>query len=97
MQVALSYLKNSFWEYLQALFSKENTIVSGLYFGSLFFTLYAAGILGNYLIVVVACGIQGFAILWYIFSMFPGGKNGFLSLFKYSLRLCPCKEGMLPI
>lgn len=97
MQVALSYLKNSFVEYLQALFSKENAIVSGVYFASMFFTLYAAGVLGSYLIVIVACAVQGFAILWYVFSMFPGGKTGFLSLFKYGMRLCPCKEGMLPI
>ena len=97
MQVALSYLKSSFMEYLQALFSKENAVVSGVYFGSMVFTLYAAGVLGSYLIVVVACAVQGFAIMWYVFSMFPGGKTGFLSLFKYGLRLCPCKEGMLPI
>jgi len=97
MQVGLSYLKNSFIEYVQALFSKENSIVSGMYFASMFFTLYAAGVLGSYVIVLVACGVQGFSILWYIFSMFPGGKNGFLSLFKYALRLCPCGEGILPI
>lgn len=97
MQVGLSYLKNSFTEYIQALFSKENSIVSGLYFASMFFTLYAAGVLGSYLIVLIACGVQGFSILWYIFSMFPGGKTGFLTLFKYFLRLCPCGEGLLPI
>ena len=97
MQVALSYLKPSGWEYIQALFSKDNSVVSGLYFASMFFTLYAAGIMGNYIIVLVACGIQSFAILWYIFSMFPGGKSGFLSIAKYSLRLCPCGDSLLPI
>ncbi|OMJ83358.1 hypothetical protein SteCoe_15762 [Stentor coeruleus] len=46
MQVAMSYLKSNVWEYIQALFSKENAVVSGLYFGSMFFTIYAAGVLG---------------------------------------------------
>ena len=97
MQAALSYLKPSVWDYIQALFSKENTIVSGLYFASMFFTIYAAGIMGNYLIVLVACGIQSLAILWYIFSMFPGGRSGFLTILKYSLRICPCGDTLLPI
>ena len=97
MQVALSYLKQSAWDYVQALFSKENSLVSGLYFLSMFFTIYAAGVLGSYIIVLVACGIQIFAILWYIFSMFPGGKSGFLTIIKYSLRICPCGDSLLPI
>jgi Got1/Sft2-like family len=97
MQAALSYLKPSAWDYIQALFSKENTLVSGLYFGSMFFTIYAAGIMGSYVIVLIACGIQTFAILWYVFSMFPGGRSGFLSIVKYSLKICPCGDSLLPI
>ena len=97
MQVALSYLKPSVWEYVKALFSKDNTIVSGLYFASLFFTIYAAGVMGSYIIVLIACGIQALAILWYIFSMFPGGRSGFLTILKYSMRICPCADTLLPI
>lgn len=97
MQVAMSYLKPNAWAYMQALFSKENTIVSGLYFSSLFFTIYAAGVLGSYIIVLVACGVQTFAIIWYIFSMFPGGRSGFISILKYTLKICPCGDTLLPI
>lgn len=97
MQVAMSYLKPNVWEYIQALFSKENAVVSGLYFASMFFTIYAAGVVGSYILVLVACGIQTFAIFWYIFSMFPGGKSGFINIVKYTLRICPCSESLLPI
>ncbi|OMJ70710.1 hypothetical protein SteCoe_31238 [Stentor coeruleus] len=97
MQVAMSYLKSNAWEYIQALFSKENSIVSGFYFASMFFTLYAAGVVGSYLVVLIACGVQLFAIFWYVFSMFPGGKSGFISIVKWSLKICTCRESILPI
>lgn len=97
MQVAMSYLKPNAWEYIQALFSKENAIVSGFYFASMFFTLYAAGVVGSYFVVLIACGVQLLAIFWYVFSMFPGGKSGFISIIKYTLKLCPCSGSILPI
>mmetsp|Transcript_20211 Transcript_20211/g.20230 ORF Transcript_20211/g.20230 Transcript_20211/m.20230 type:complete len:156 (-) Transcript_20211:32-499(-) len=100
MQIALSYLKPTVWDYIKALFSsKENLVVSFVYFFSILWTIYAAAILGSYIMVCISAIIQMFAIGWYIFSMFPGGYSGFLNLLKYGCKLCPCFSGdsLLPL
>jgi len=99
MHVAMSYLKASMYDYVKALFSnKDNTIVSGVYFGSLIWTIYSAAILGSYIWVFITSGLQLLSLVWFVFSLFPGGTQGFLNMAKYGLRLCPCfpGESLLP-
>ena len=97
MHVALSYLKPSSEEYFQALVSnKDYSTISLLYFFSLFFTIYSALYLGSYVIVLASCCLQLFTISWYLFTMFPKSSQGVLTVFKYTLKICPGKS-FLPI
>ena len=98
MHVALSYLKPSTEEYIQALVSnKDYTTVSTLYFVSMFFTIYSSIYLGSYIVVLAACGMQMFTISWYLFTMFPRGSQGVLTFLKYSFKICSCGKSILPI
>lgn len=100
MQVALSYLKPTAWDYAKTLFSgKQNIIVSLFYLFSVFWTIYSAAIIGSYVMVCVSATIQFLAIFWYLFSMFPGGYSGFLNILRYGFKFCPCFSGdsLLPI
>jgi hypothetical protein len=98
MHLALSYLKPSFEEYMKALVSNNDySTISTVYLVSLFFTLYASVYLGNYIIVLAACGLQMFSIGWFLVTMFPRGSQGILTVFRYSLKLCPCGKDLMPV
>ena len=98
MHLAMSYLKPSTEEYIQALVSnKEFSTITTLYFVSLFFTVYSSAYLRSYVIVLAACGMQMATVTWYLFTMFPRGSQGFLTAIRYSLKICPCGPSTLPI
>lgn len=98
MHLALSYLKPSLEEYFQALVSnKDYSTITMMYFVSLFFTLYSSVYLGNYVIVLAACGLQMVAITWYLFTMFPRGSQGVLFFLRYTFKICSCGKSTLPI
>jgi Got1/Sft2-like family len=97
MHLALSNLKPSTEEYLKALVSNnEYSTICTMYFVSLFMTLYSAIYLGSYVIVIAACGLQMFSLGWLLFTMFPRGTQGALTVLKYTLKICPGKS-LIPI
>ncbi|CAG9335497.1 unnamed protein product [Blepharisma stoltei] len=100
IHAALSFTKPTFLAYFKELFEgKENIIVSCVYFSSITCTLFAALILGDYVIVIFSTAFQILGLGWYISNMFPGGYTGFLNLIKYGFKMCPCFSGeaFLPI
>ncbi|CAG9331269.1 unnamed protein product [Blepharisma stoltei] len=100
MQIAMSYLKPNSIAYMKCLFyGKDNLKVSLAYFISLLWTIYSAIILRSYIWVCISSSIQFLALLWFLFSMVPGGTSGFITLLKYSFKLCPCMptESLLPL
>lgn len=90
LHVALSCLKENLEEYLKALVAdKDYSTVSTVYGVSLLFTLYSSLYLGSYVVVLVACGLQMASVAWLMFSMFPRGSNGVLTIVRLGLRVCP--------
>jgi hypothetical protein len=89
VHVALSYLKSSQWEYMKQLCgSTDSTLLSVAYFGSLFGTIWSAVVKGSYIGVIACTAVQGGAIVWFFFSLFPGGTTGLKKVMGYGLRLC---------
>ena len=101
IQVSFSYLRSSGWEYAKYLFSsRDNAALTGLYFFTLFWTVYAAMISQSYIQVIIATITQLFIILYFLFSLVPGGTSGLISMFKYGLKMCCCNwfgGSLLPI
>jgi hypothetical protein len=88
MQVAMSYLKASFYEYLVSLFTRNSLVLTALYFVSLAGCIWAALIQRSYLLVVFWTVIESGCILWYIFSFFPGGTTGLVKMVSYGCSMC---------
>ena len=89
VHVALSYLKASQWEYIKQLCSTtDSALLSTAYFGSLIGTIWSAVVKGSYVGVLCCTVIQGGAIIWFFFSLFPGGTTGLKKVMSYGLRLC---------
>lgn len=99
VHVALSYLKNTQWDYIKQLFSTwDSALLSGIYFASLLGTIWSAVVWGSYIWVLVCTTVQGGAIVWFFFSLFPGGTTGLRKVMSYGLRLCcPFGSSDLPL
>ena len=89
VHVALSYLKSSPAEYLWQLFSsKDSFVLSFIYFGSLYGTIWSSVVWGSYLWVLGFTVVQAGSIVWFFFSLFPGGTEGLKTVMSYGMRLC---------
>lgn len=89
VHVALSYLKSGPMEYLWGLISSKDTfLLSFIYFGSLYGTVWAAVVWGSYLWVLGFTTLQAGSIVWFFFSLFPGGTEGLKTVMGYGLGLC---------
>mmetsp|Transcript_11185 Transcript_11185/g.11149 ORF Transcript_11185/g.11149 Transcript_11185/m.11149 type:complete len:87 (+) Transcript_11185:47-307(+) len=68
--------------YTKRLFRKDQALVSILYLVSLFMTLYASVIAGSFLLTIISCAVQLFALLWFVTGSFPGGTIGLKACFN---------------
>lgn len=98
VHVAMSYLRVRQTDYLYDLCRRDNFPLSACYFGSIVLTLYFSLVSKSYVMVLFCTGIQAICVLWFFFSLFPGGTTGLKAVFRYGLRLiCPCGESSLPL
>lgn len=89
VHVSLSYLRSGPLEYLWGLISSKDTfLLSFIYFGSLYGTVWAAVVWGSYLWVLGFTSLQAGSIVWFFFSLFPGGTEGLKTVMNYGLGLC---------
>jgi hypothetical protein len=98
LHLALSCLKENMGEYIKSLLANEDySTVAAVYLGSLSFTIYASVYLGNYVVILAACGLQMASIAWLMFSLFPRGSQGILTVLKLGMKVCPSGKSLLPI
>ena len=75
-------------EYVQSLISrKDNLLFVGLYFLSVFGTLYSALGAGSYMGTVVCSSVQFGCVIWFFCSYIPGGTTGLRKLAGYLLGI----------
>ena len=66
-------------DHLKSMLSSEQMYFTFLYVGSMLATLYLTftkGGISGYVLVMVSCGVQLLALLWYLVSFIPGGTTG---------------------
>ena len=76
---------------LRSLFNPERLPFTSVYLLSIFASLYAALVMGNYIVVLAASIAQVVALLWYGLSFVPGGTRGLSFL---SSMMCRSVSGL---
>ena len=97
VHIALSYLQLNQFDYVSKVLL-TNGGVSAVYFAGVVGTLWFAVVAKSYVMVLGCVGVQAGAVVWFFFSLFPGGTTGLKAVMRYGLRMCCfCGDESLPL